>query len=66
MTTTQMIITVAAVVLGTILTRALPFLIFPANKPTPKYIRYLGNVLPYAVMGMLLVYCLKDVTLTTW
>lgn len=66
MTTPQMIITVAAVVLGTMTTRFLPFLLFPANKPTPKYIQYLGKVLPYAVMGLLLIYCLKDVQVAAW
>ena len=66
MTTPQMIITVAAVVLGTMTTRFLPFLLFPANKPTPKYIQYLGKLLPYAVMGLLLIYCLKDVQVAAW
>lgn len=66
MTTPQMITTVAAVVLGTMTTRFLPFLLFPANKPTPKYIQYLGKVLPYAVMGLLLIYCLKDVQVAAW
>lgn len=49
----------------TFLTRALPFILFPGNKKTPKYIQYLGDVLPYAIIGMLIVYCLKDVQLTT-
>ena len=66
MTTAQMIITVGAVVLGTMTTRFLPFLLFPANNPTPKYIQYLGRVLPYAVMGLLLIYCLKEVRVTAW
>ena len=61
MTLTQQIITVAMVVLGTAVTRFLPFLIFPAGKPTPKYIQYLGKVLPAAVFGLLVVYSLKDV-----
>lgn len=60
MTTTQQIITILAVVLGTMLTRFLPFLIFPEGKTPPPYIRYLGAVLPYAVIGLLVVYCLKD------
>ena len=47
------------------LTRYLPFLLFPGNKPTPKYIRYLGNVLPAAVFGLLVIYCLKNVSLLT-
>lgn len=60
MTTTQSIITIFAVVLGTMLTRFLPFLIFPEGKTLPPYITYLGTVLPYAVIGLLVVYCLKD------
>lgn len=63
MTLTQQIITIAAVVFGTMLTRFLPFLLFPAGRPTPKYIQYLGKVLPSAVFGMLVIYCLKDVSL---
>ena len=63
MTLTQQILTIAMVVLGTAVTRFLPFLIFPAGRPTPKYIRYLGRVLPYAVFGLLVVYSLKDVSL---
>ena len=63
MTLTQQILTVGMVVLGTVLTRFLPFLLFPAGKPTPKYIRYLGAVLPPAVFGLLVVYCLKNVSL---
>lgn len=65
MTTQQQIITIAILALMTVLTRALPFLIFSAGKsgkkPTPKYIQYLGKALPLAVFGMLVVYCLKDV-----
>ena len=62
MTITQQIITIAMVVLGTMLTRFLPFLLFPAGKPTPKYIQYLGRVLPAAVFGLLVIYCLKNVS----
>ncbi len=63
MTLTQQIITVGMVVFGTALTRFLPFLAFPSGKPTPKYIQYLGKVLPAAVFGLLVVYCLKNVSL---
>lgn len=63
MTLTQQIITIGVVVFGTMLTRFLPFLLFPAGRPTPKYIQYLGKVLPSAVFGMLVIYCLKDVSL---
>lgn len=52
-------------VLGTMATRFLPFLVFPSGKPTPKYIQYIGKVLPGAVFGMLVVYCLKGVSVFT-
>ena len=53
---------VAVMSLVTILLRFLPFLIF--RKQTPAYITYLGRVLPPAIIGMLVIYCLKDITLT--
>ena len=62
MTPGQRIITIALVALGTMLTRFLPFLAFPADKPTPKYIRYLGKALAPAVFSLLVVYCLKNVS----
>ena len=62
MTLWQGIVTVAAVVLGTMATRFLPFLLFPANKPTPSYVKYLGKVLPFAVIGLLVVYCFRNVS----
>ena len=46
---------------GTMVTRFLPFLIFPEGKEPPEFIQYLGKVLPYAVIGLLVIYCLKDV-----
>lgn len=65
MTLMQQIITIAMVVLGTMLTRFLPFLLFPVGKPTPKYIQYLGRVLPASVFGLLVIYCLKNVSVFT-
>lgn len=65
MTLTEQIITILMVVLGTMLTRFLPFLLFPAGKPTPKYLQYLGKVLPPAVFGLLVIYCLKNVSIFT-
>ena len=65
MTFTEQIITIAMVVLGTMVTRYLPFIVFPAGKPTPKYVKYLGKVLPPAVFGMLIIYCLKNVSIFT-
>ncbi len=51
------------IALVTAATRFLPFLIFGGHRETPKLIHYLGKVLPCAVMGMLVVYCLKDASL---
>lgn len=61
MTIQEQIITVILCVAGTMLTRFLPFLVFSAQKPTPKIIEYLGKALPPAIFGMLIIYCLKDV-----
>lgn len=65
MTTAQSLITIGVIAAATILTRFLPFLLFPAGKPTPRYIQYLGKVLPSAVFGMLVIYCLKNVSLVS-
>lgn len=51
---------VAIMSILTILLRALPFIIFSKNN-TPKTIEYLGKVLPYSIMAMLVIYCLKNV-----
>ena len=65
MTLIQQMITIGMVILGTVLTRFLPFFLFPSGKQTPEYIQYLGRVLPAAVFGLLVVYCLKGVNLFT-
>ena len=58
------VLIVAVCALVTIGLRFLPFVIFSGDRPTPPYIVYLGKVLPYAIMGMLVVFCLKSVSLT--
>ena len=58
-----LIATAAAV---TILLRFLPFAVFSGNRKTPAFVAYLGKVLPYAIMGMLVVFCLKGVSLTAF
>ena len=55
---------IAVTALVTIMLRFIPFLVFGENRKTPPLIRYLGQVLPFAIMGMLVVYCLKDISLT--
>ena len=58
------IIAVIAVVTAAL--RMLPFLIFGGKRKTPKIVLYLGHVLPFAIMGMLVVYCLKDVSVVNF
>lgn len=62
MTLSQEIITVAMCIAGTMLTRFLPFLVFSSKRPTPRYIQYLGKVLPGAIFAMLVIYCLRNVS----
>ena len=54
---------IAVMALVTLLTRALPFLLFDRGKEPPKTILYLGRVLPPAVMAMLVVYCFRSLAL---
>ncbi len=65
MTTIQALLFFGTIALTTMLTRFLPFWVFPDHKETPPFVRYLGKVLPFAVIGMLVVYCLRTVSLTT-
>lgn len=62
MTDLQAWYTVAVISLVTVSLRFLPFAIFNGNRKTPKMIEKLGKILPYAVMGMLVVYCFKDLS----
>lgn len=65
MTLTQQIITIGLCILATMATRFLPFLLFSEHRKTPPFIQYIGKYLPSAVFGMLVVYCLKDVDLSS-
>ncbi len=60
----QLLLFFGLVALGTVITRSLPFVLFPEKKTIPRYIKYLADVLPYTMIGMLVVYCLKDVSFT--
>ncbi len=57
---------IAVVAFITLCTRALPFLLFRNAANIPRFVTYLGGVLPYAIMGMLIVYCLKSVSVLTY
>ena len=66
MNTTHSLLIVLVVTVMTLATRALPFFIFGGEKKPPRAILYLGKVLPYAIMAMLVVYCLKNVSIAAW
>lgn len=63
MTVTEQMMTIGIVVLGTMMTRFIPFILFPPGRSTPKYIQYLGKVLPPATIGLLVIYSLKNINL---
>lgn len=64
LTPTQTLLMIFATALGTMLTRFIPFLLFPDSKEPPETVTYLGKVLPPAMMGLLVVYCLRNVSFT--
>lgn len=66
MTSTEMVITVAIVVAGTLLTRFGAFLVFPPGKTAPDFVLFLGKALPTAVMGMLVVYTFKETVVLSY
>lgn len=63
MSLTQQIITIALCAAATMFTRFFPFAVFSSSRPIPKFVQYLGKALPCAIFGMLIVYCLKDISL---
>ena len=66
MTAIQMGITIAVCTAATMLTRFLPFVVFSSkDQQPPEVVRYLGRVLPAAIFGMLIIYCLKGVSFAT-
>lgn len=62
MTISEQILTIVIIIGVTVFTRAIAFIVFPADRPTPPYIQYLGKVLPAAALGMLAIYCFKNVS----
>lgn len=61
MTSLQTVLMIAAVAVGTMLTRFLPFFVFSGKKPVPKYVEYLGKALTGAALGLLVIYGFKNV-----
>ena len=64
--TVHVALVIGVIALVTALLRFLPFLVFNGRRPMPEVIRYLGSVLPYSVIAMLVVYCLKGVSFGTY
>ncbi len=64
-TTGQLLLFFGLVILGTLITRFLPFIVFPEKRAIPKFIKYLADVLPFTMIGLLVVYCLRRVSFTT-
>lgn len=62
LTTTQAVITILIAAVCTFATRVFPFALFGGKKEVPKFIKYLGEILPLAIIGILIIYCLKDFT----
>ena len=60
LTTEKSVIIILVAAICTFATRLFPFALFGGKKEVPKFIRYLGNILPAAIIGVLIVYCLKD------
>ena len=63
MTLSEQVVTVVMAVAATMMTRFLPFVVFRPGRPTPRYILYLGKVLPPSVFALLVVYCLRNIDL---
>ena len=66
MSLAQTLFTILIIAFVTFLTRAVPFMLFPAGRKTPEYVVFLGKVLPCATIGMLVVFCLKSVAPAVW
>ncbi len=60
--TLHSILLVVVMAVVSFLLRAFPFMLFSGKKETPKFVIYLGKVLPYAIIGMLVIYCVKDIS----
>lgn len=63
LSSTETLIMISSIAAGTMITRFLPFALFPENKEVPSFVTYLGEALPSAMMGLLVVYCLRNISL---
>ena len=60
--TLHVVLMVLVMAVVTFLLRAFPFMVFSGKKETPQFVLYLGKVLPFAIIGMLVIYCVKDIS----
>lgn len=60
--TLHLVLMVLVMAVVTFLLRAFPFMVFSGKKETPQFVLYLGKVLPFAIIGMLVIYCVKDIS----
>jgi len=60
-TAAQALVTIAILAFGTAITRFLPFVFFPNAESAPRYVHYLGKMLPTAAISLLVVYCFRHV-----
>lgn len=65
LTAVQTLVMIAAVAAGCMLSRFLPFVLFPEHKPVPPLVEQLGKFLPAAMMGLLVVFCFRNLSFTT-
>lgn len=65
MSSLQALMMILVIALVTAALRFMPFIIFSGDRPVPKFVTYLGRVLPYSIMAMLVVYCLKGISFVT-
>jgi len=65
LTGTETVIMIFSIAAGTIITRFLPFVMFPEKRRTPPVVDYLGKALPPAMMGLLVVYCLRNIDISS-
>lgn len=63
---TKKLAIVGAMAGATVITRFLPFIFFPAGRKTPKYVIWLSLTLPYAAIGLLVIYCLRNLSLFSY
>lgn len=64
--TVSSLIMIAAIAIATFATRAASFLVFPKGKEIPPKVLFIGRVLPPAIIGMLVVYCLKSTSVLAY